>query len=147
MLPLCCWGCKVDQECRNGGTCLLPDGTCVCNEKFGADDCSYRLRSKLSTFLISFFVGWLGVDRFYLGFVGIGVAKLILLVFAAMMGCIFCCCVWKTDSFCSPLPMTASVIWGMAGLSTFIFWLVDWMLILTIEQTKDANGYPLYVDF
>ena len=34
-------------------------------------------REWLTTVLISFFVGGLGIDRFYLGYTGLGVAKLL----------------------------------------------------------------------
>lgn len=31
----------------------------------------------ITTVLLSFFVGWLGIDRFYLGSIGLGIAKLL----------------------------------------------------------------------
>ncbi len=34
-------------------------------------------KSWLTTLLLAIFVGWLGVDRFYAGHIGLGVAKLL----------------------------------------------------------------------
>lgn len=87
--------CVFDDECNNG-ECVLertsefPNGTyvCECDECWrdgdDGDPCSYELRPKLATFLISFFVGWTGADWFYLSrgdgcYICAGVCKLLTL--------------------------------------------------------------------
>ena len=47
-----------------------------------SDDCfdsvsAIKLKSPTVTLLLSIFLGWLGVDRFYIGDIGIGVCKLL----------------------------------------------------------------------
>jgi TM2 domain-containing membrane protein YozV len=46
------------------------------NNKFLAIQ-SQNYRSPLTMFLISFFFGWLGIDRFMIGSVGLGILKLL----------------------------------------------------------------------
>lgn len=43
-------------------------------------------REWLVTLLLAIFVGWLGVDRFYLGHIGLGVAKIIVCVVTCGFG-------------------------------------------------------------
>ena len=46
-------------------------------------------RDFVSTWLLSLFFGSLGVDRFYLGYAGIGVAKLVLTIFTGIGGLVW----------------------------------------------------------
>merc|ERR1712150_7004 len=68
------------------GKCQL-DGICLCNEPYigsknGSKKCSYKAKSKLVAFLLSFFVGELGFDWFWLaqgdaGYIVAGIFKLL----------------------------------------------------------------------
>jgi len=75
------------------GTCVefplslgsLPSPICICTKPYIStinSKCSYTGKSKLAAFLLSFFVGGLGVDWFYLstgdaGYIAAGIFKLI----------------------------------------------------------------------
>lgn len=49
---------------------------CQCERDFAGPECRIRRKSQLTTFLLSLFLGWLGVDYFYLGFPLWGIMKL-----------------------------------------------------------------------
>ena len=70
-------------------------------------------KSFLTAWLLSFFLGWLGIDRFYLGHVALGIAKLI-------------------ASFIGSLLIVGWVIWP----------LIDMILMLS-GRLKDAQGRAL----
>ena len=84
--PACSLACGL-------GTCVefplspgsLPSPICICTKPYIStinSKCSYKGKSKLAAFLLSFFVGGLGVDWFYLsagdaGYIVAGIFKLI----------------------------------------------------------------------
>ena len=90
--------------------------TCICNRGWtlardGTNQCTYQQKSKLAAFLLSFFMGGLGADWFYLsvgngGYIAAGVFKLLTL--------------------------------GGIG----IWWLVDWIRVLT-NAFLDGQGVGL----
>ncbi|MGH9842984.1 MAG: TM2 domain-containing protein [Blastocatellia bacterium] len=75
-------------------------------------------KSKGTAALLAFFLGVLGIHRFYLGYNGIGIVQLLLLV----------------GGF-----LTCGITSIAAGLWAFI----DFILILTGSISKDAEGNPI----
>jgi len=76
-------------------------------------------KSKLVAGLLGIFIGSLGIHRFYLGYTGIGVAQLLLCLIGGTVTC--------------GITLIASWIWG----------LIEGILILTGSINKDAQGNPL----
>jgi hypothetical protein len=79
--------CNSDSECGNG-VCQLKStdvetNSCICNRYYTSSNgqpCNYKQKGKLETFLISFFVGILGIDWFFLSdgtalYIGLGILK------------------------------------------------------------------------
>lgn len=109
--------CVTSADCLQGicNTNTTP-AVCICVRGWtygrdGATQCSYQQKSKLAAFLLSFFLGGLGADWFYLsvgnaGYIVAGVFKLLTL--------------------------------GGIG----IWWLVDWIRILT-NAFLDGQGVGL----
>lgn len=80
--------CTYSDDCPTHATCVRTaalESHCDCNEGYVTHDgaiCGYQQKSQLTTFLLSFFVGYLGADWFYLcdgdaGYIVAGVFKLI----------------------------------------------------------------------
>ena len=76
------------------------------------------VKSKLAAGLLGILLGGLGIHRFYLGYVGIGVSQLVLTIAGIFTCGITSCVAW---------------IWG----------LVDGIMILTGSIDRDAQGRPL----
>jgi TM2 domain-containing membrane protein YozV len=75
-------------------------------------------KSKLAAALLAFFLGGLGIHRFYLGYTGIGITQLVL----GLAGWITC---------------------GATTLVAIVWALVDFLLIIFGSLNKDAAGNPL----
>jgi hypothetical protein len=157
----------VENSTCNSGLCLPSDNAtvCICRARWGEPDCSYEMKSRLDTFLLSIFLGpWFkttahtrsprlgnmltecrGADRFFVGDVTVGVVKLMLTVTAIISPCfpLFYSLCWHENGvpFCgsgsfSLLCWTAVTIW----------WIVDFAMVAAGSMT-DNNGIDLWNDF
>ena len=133
--------CVLDSQCGHG-SCDRDGQTsefyCQCDDGWISSDdksvCDYEQKTELIAFLVSFFVGSLGVDWFYLargdaGYIIAGVIKLLLCI-------------------CGPTvsgKIKSKHVFGCTCSIIGIWWLIDWIRILC-GAFPDGNGYPLYMN-
>ncbi|CAF1093453.1 unnamed protein product [Adineta steineri] len=141
------WGrwCSNDYECGHG---FCQAYKCQCYRGYITwkfmDVCNYKQRTKLTAFLVSFFVGIFGIDWFVLsqgkaGYIIAGIIKLII-----SLGCITAwpVIIFNLSKKKPNLASIATLINVTFSLTTFIWWLTDWIRVLA-EVFYDGNGAPL----
>lgn len=149
-----CYTPDAGQACNGNGICLNSTNAnstsgqmCKCDNGWGRDDCSYEEKSQILVFLMSFFFGGLGVDRFILGLTGSAVGKLIL----GLAGCILPC-VAACVAACAGIgagEIGAGLVGGIAAcllicaiFAAFGWWLHD-VIVIGLNHLADSNGFPM----
>jgi len=138
------------SNCSGHGNCtysnLTNQSSCVCNDGYVKDDCSYKQKSKLSAFMLSLLLGIFGAGRFYLGYYEIGFFKLLLTMMICILPCLPLCCICCIDDnkfgYVYSLVLLSVLC---VFLAVWIWWLVDWILILG-DAMPDRNGFELQDD-
>lgn len=166
LLTHACLTWNSTTECSSHGICqlnYLDQLECKCDSYYGSLDCSYEFKSQKTAFWLSLILGGFGADRFYLGYNGLGVLKmilgiLVLTLFVIMIGGFFR--KKRTEMRSEWSSKRGDLAFGgFGGVSilcvicfgiTFVmgsafFWLYDWISIL-FNDMVDENGYPLRVD-
>lgn len=138
------------NNCSNHGECVLDAQnetmSCQCQTGYANDNCSYMLKSKSKAFLLSFFLGSAGADRFYLGYLVTGVFKLLMTLMLCIIICLPLVCLCCMDERYHSACITCSILgFIFLFLGIWIWWLVDWLLIVT-NSIPDSQGYPLLQD-
>lgn len=150
--------CTSNQDCSWQGQCNLM-GTCVCDGDYITYECDpnkaccYRQKHKWPAFLLSILVGMIsGADRFYLGYIGVGVGKLVYTyVTLVVIVCITAGLKARSEvaigraqngntSVALGCMSCLGCLWSMGLVA---WWLSEWIRILT-DSLPDANGAPLY---
>jgi len=147
--------CTISSDCGEG-MCNLQNGTgtngtCSCESQFAQSNCQYTRKSKKTAFWLSFFLGSWGADRFYLGWAGLGCAKLIFTIVPCFLSCYVrvrrALLKAQSEGVEKPtlppilLALTCAVL--LLYLLMMVWWMTDWILILK-NSTPDHAGYSLY---
>jgi hypothetical protein len=143
-----CLGCTDNSRICNNGTCL--NGYCYCSRGFANFNntiCNYQQKNKLTAFLLSFFLGPLGADWFYLshnngGYIAAGFFKLFISIFGLLVPCTYI--VFSKRSNQSEIGDYILLYVGIffVSIGDTVWWLADWIRILT-NTFKDGNGQDL----
>eukprot|EP00484_Ammonia_sp_Unknown_P027638 CAMPEP_0197036012 /NCGR_PEP_ID=MMETSP1384-20130603/13639_1 /TAXON_ID=29189 /ORGANISM="Ammonia sp." /LENGTH=214 /DNA_ID=CAMNT_0042466137 /DNA_START=44 /DNA_END=688 /DNA_ORIENTATION=+ len=120
--------CSETTTCSARGVCVVPvpsdtsASLCVCDNGYTthpmpatntASDvvyCNYQQRQQLTAFLLSFFVGWTGADRFYVGDWIVAVFKLLYctLITCCLVWCLLPCTIYMASNRYEPVSTEAA---------------------------------------
>ena len=141
------WGrwCSDDSQCGHG---FCQANMCQCYRGFITwrfmDICNYVQRTKLTAFLVSFFLGIFGIDWFVLsrgnaGYIIAGIIKL-LISFGCIIG--WPLVILKVSKKKPNLIIPVNIINTILSVTSFVWWLTDWIRILA-NVFYDGYGAPL----
>ena len=141
------WGrwCSEDIECGLG---YCRAYMCQCYRGYISwyftEICTYEQRSKLTAFLVSFFVGIFGIDWFVLsrGNIGFIIAGLIKMFIG-----LGCCAGWPfalidRSTKSRNRVLVSNVVAVILTITSVVWWLTDWIRILA-DVAPDGHGAPL----
>lgn len=142
------FNCFNSTFCGDHGMCIN-ETHCQCDKGYTTfgdsleSQCNYRMLSKKVAFFLSFFLGPVGVDRIYVGNIGIGYLKLVLSLFLTIFGLFLFLFGKKKER--EHISVLGKVIESISTITIVIWWVVDWSLILH-GSMKDLNGIKLNQD-
>lgn len=140
--------CNNEASCSNNGFCFNKT-KCVCLDKYGTKEnelnveCNYIKRSKKTAFLISFFLGPIGIDQIYMGNALQGSMK----IFISLLFILFGMGLYYLGKLKEnhKLVISGKVLEIIGTIFIILWWLIDWVLILC-NVTKDVHGQLLDSD-
>lgn len=136
-------------DCHNHGVCNQDGTDCVC---FGGyvtyqppnnTQCNYEQKTQLGAFLLSFFLGYFGAGRFYVGDITLGLIKLFvpmtLTVISCVLLCIGCC---RSESGMNCMIVITNILVVLSSIVVFCWWLAD-VIQFGLNAIPDENGIGL----
>tara|TARA_B100001964_G_C13976209_1_gene484111 strand:+ start:45 stop:644 length:600 start_codon:yes stop_codon:yes gene_type:complete len=146
LLSIHCSFAPVD--CSNHGVCNQEGSGCICNDGYltypsnSDPQCNYEQKSQTTAFLLSFFLGYVGAGRLYIGQFTLGVIKLCLIFIVCGIGCIlqpiFSYLNVNEDTNKCLMDILAST----GKFAIVLWWLID-VILFGINDIDDDNGIEL----
>jgi hypothetical protein len=140
--------CTTDANC-NQGTCK--NSLCRCANgyiSYNNTVCSYQQKQQLTAFCLSFLIGSVGADWFYLscgngGYIAGGIFKLL----SGIIGILAPCCMCgfgflRSDKAKVGGFLAVLICCAISALMQSCWWLADWIRII-VGTFKDGNGQSL----
>ena len=165
--------CKKNNLCNNGTCTLISSITsCRCDKPYvdhQGQACAEKGNSMLSAFLLSFFLGGLGADWFYMSsgdsfYIFIGIIKLVTIFLLPLSFCWFwrlgILSKWILDTYSYTDTNKTGCAWiilfcvlpGMmvvVVMTGSVWWVVDWARVVDegrMVKWTDGRGVALYID-
>mmetsp|Transcript_3248 Transcript_3248/g.7212 ORF Transcript_3248/g.7212 Transcript_3248/m.7212 type:complete len:196 (-) Transcript_3248:186-773(-) len=149
--------CKThtDPGCGSQGVCSAETLLCVCTSDYYTtqDDaargvaCATRKKSRTTAMLLHLFLGWSGAGAFFAGWVGFGLAALLLCLGTCGLWSLCACTVAKREADLGPDSALALRYFNKWLISCcccvqFVLWITGIILIADVEA-RDADSVPL----
>ena len=144
--------CNSTSFCSNNGECSNDKTSCKCDAFYttfptdNAYQCNYEQKSRLTAFLLQFFI--CGSGQMYLGNISHGIPQFLFTYCAGIIACFLsCCCIAclpkkKSDTVAASGACSGIVI----GLIVIAFgaWTLADAIMIALGQINDSNGAPTY---
>jgi len=137
--------CTTDADCNYRGRCSVLTSDCVCDRGYLTfnceigEGCCYVQKQQLTAFCLSFFVGVVGADRFYLGHDAVGAGKLVYFLGTPCVLCILAIILELNGVDGHMWGLLFRFFWVLGGM---VFWLHD-VISIGLNNMNDHNHAPL----
>jgi len=149
--------CSVTQPCPGRHVyCDFQDFQCLCDEAYATcqcdvlrNPCCYAKKSQLTAFMLSFFLGSTGADRFYLNLLPSAIGKLFfMLIIPCILPCLLMCilgrdpCFNCLDEHFGKCACAIHFLYCSYSLGFMIWWLYD-VIQIGLNNLPDAQNVSL----
>jgi hypothetical protein len=143
--------CNSTSFCSNNGECSNDKTSCKCDAFYttfpidNAYQCNYDQKSRLTAFLLQFFIS--GSGQMYLGNLSHGIPQFLFTYCAGVFACFVVCscfaCMYKNSDDATASSACGGLSIGIVVIAFWAWALAD-AIMIALGQINDSNGAPTY---